>query len=359
MKTQYIYFFILLLFMSCTEKIAYVNPTWVQQLLPMNSTQIKIDYFDNETMQEFSWVQREGATYTLMLDVDENFGNPIRYEVGAKASYKITNQEFLDDLKRLNPSFKNSGRFFWKLEQRNQGKVESVWRYFDALVSVSSFVDPRDQEHYKALQFVLPGGKLVTMMSENLRAKVYADGTALPLPRKLAPNGSPAAIRNIAGGFYPWGTVVRDEATAREKTLAGEHIQGICPDGWHVPALAEWKEVINYLGPNSGNKVKNPQFWIQNGAITDEVKFNIVPSGFYWNEGLTFLTDPGTMCGFWTSSPALKGYQYSWETLSADRAGEASAVIIYNDPGNPDINTQSRSSAGGGNFHYNVRCIMN
>ncbi|SDK56270.1 major paralogous domain-containing protein [Pedobacter sp. ok626] len=346
------------LFQSCQKKIEYVSPDWAQQLLPANNTQVKIDYFDTSTSQEFTWLQRPASTYKISIATDQDFKNPITYDVGAAGSFKLGNADFFNDLKKLNPAFSNAGRFFWRLEQNTGGKIESVWRYFDVIVSVTGFIDPRDNESYKALQYMLPGGKLVTIMSENLRASTYTDGSPLVLPRKLAPGATPEAIKSRTGGYYSWATVVRDEAAARTKTLEGKNIQGICPDGWHVPSFPEWKELITYWSPSSGDKVKNPEFWTQNGYITGEAKFNVVPGGFYWNEWQDGLADLGGLTGFWSSSPSLSGYQFSWETLTADRPGESAAVVIYNDPGNRDVNTQSRSSSGGGNFHYHVRCIM-
>ena len=50
------------------------------------------------------------------------------------------------------------------------------------MLSIESFVDGRDGERYGAQQFILSDGSLMTLMSENLRAKVYSDGEELPYP---------------------------------------------------------------------------------------------------------------------------------------------------------------------------------
>ncbi|MGQ9621044.1 MAG: FISUMP domain-containing protein [Bacteroidales bacterium] len=37
----------------------------------------------------------------------------------------------------------------------------------------------------------------------------------------------------------------------------------LCPVGWQVPTMEEWKTLINYLGGETvaGDKLKDPSFW--------------------------------------------------------------------------------------------------
>lgn len=41
----------------------------------------------------------------------------------------------------------------------------------------------------------------------------------------------------------------------------GEGAQGICPDGWHVPSMDEWKVLIDHLGgqASAGRALKDPE----------------------------------------------------------------------------------------------------
>ncbi len=56
----------------------------------------------------------------------------------------------------------------------------------------------------------------------------------------------------IFGGLYTW-----DEAM---QWNAEEGAQGICPDGWHIPARADWEQLSGELGTDSaGYSMKVPK----------------------------------------------------------------------------------------------------
>lgn len=48
------------------------------------------------------------------------------------------------------------------------------------------------------------------------------------------------------GGFYEW-----QEAMQYWRGQPPLPVQGICPDGWHIPSNAEWNTLLNYLGEAS------------------------------------------------------------------------------------------------------------
>ncbi|MCQ2360269.1 MAG: hypothetical protein MJ009_02160 [Paludibacteraceae bacterium] len=59
--------------------------------------------------------------------------------------------------------------------------------------------------------------------------------------------------------------------------------QGICPNGYHVPTMNEWNELINFCGgyKNALNKLKSKtEEWYDYGYGTDEYGFNMLPAGF-------------------------------------------------------------------------------
>jgi uncharacterized protein (TIGR02145 family) len=49
------------------------------------------------------------------------------------------------------------------------------------------------------------------------------------------------------GSHYTWNSVMNG-ATPASSEEPYKVIQGICPDGWHVPTKAEWSDLENYLG---------------------------------------------------------------------------------------------------------------
>lgn len=360
---QYTAIFALILLTACEQKVENVDPTWARAIYPNEGATVKIDFFKPDALQTFTWEIRPNSTYKIYFDADMHFQNSFVFDVGTKDSLKVTNQEFLNVLREVWPDFTSIKRFFWKVEQNTNGEIFTTWRYFNAILAVESFVDKRDGEEYEARQFVLNDGSLMTIMAENLRAKKYSDGTPLPLPYKGAYTSDP--IYNAkAGGYYSWATTVRiswDEAKAA--TLNKENIQGICPDGWHVPSLAEFDKLRRYLGTESGgNLVKDPSYWKTTANITNSTKLNIIASGYYWHEGVGFITqgldDGNPFTGFWSSTPYLKGQQFAWgEAALDDDKNKATLMSMYDDV--EGIYLQGYSAIPGvENRCYPIRCIM-
>lgn len=103
-------------------------------------------------------------------------------------------------------------------------------------------------------------------MAENLRTTKYADGTvipyadgtAIPLDASLnstsayryAPgtnnNSNDENMDNVVyyGYLYNW-TAVMHCSSSSESIPSG--VQGICPNGWHVPSDAEWTQLTDYM----------------------------------------------------------------------------------------------------------------
>lgn len=84
-----------------------------------------------------------------------------------------------------------------------------------------------------------------------------------------------------------------------------ETAKSICPDGWHFPSLAEWNELIDYLGgtEEAGNKMKEAggAHWnsedFGNKDITNSSGFTALPGG-YFEEAFDEFNYLG-LYGFW------------------------------------------------------------
>ena len=94
-------------------------------------------------------------------------------------------------------------------------------------------------------------------MAENLRTTKYADGTTIPMgntwsytePYRYAPGPNQSNEENMDnvaryGYLYNWPAAMHG-ASSSEANPSG--VQGICPNGWHVPSDAEWTELTNYM----------------------------------------------------------------------------------------------------------------
>ena len=69
------------------------------------------------------------------------------------------------------------------------------------------------------------------------------------------------------------------------------NVQGVCPNGWHMPSEAEWQQFAGFLGGVNiaGGKLKETgnAHWISpNTGATDEVGFTAMPAGMwaFWDE---------------------------------------------------------------------------
>lgn len=98
-------------------------------------------------------------------------------------------------------------------------------------------------------------------MAENLESTRYGDGTGIPLVSGDAEWGSLAADNAAkAYCFYDndehsgFGALYTYAAAVNGSPYDGTgHVQGICPDGWHIPAETEWNDMENYLISNGYN----------------------------------------------------------------------------------------------------------
>jgi len=113
-------------------------------------------------------------------------------------------------------------------------------------------------------------------MAENLRTTKYNDGTDIPVDNN---------VLNGIGSKYHWYN--NDEITY--KFLYGglyKLSDKVCPAGWHIPSLAEWKALVTYLGGDSiaGGRMKETgtSHWTYpNKGATNESGFSALPGGMY------------------------------------------------------------------------------
>ena len=92
-------------------------------------------------------------------------------------------------------------------------------------------------------------------MKENLRTTRYSNGTSIPLgsiysytdPYCYYPNNDQSNVSTY-GYLYNWRAVM-DSSSSSSANPSG--VQGICPNGWHVPSDAEWTQLENYLSSQS------------------------------------------------------------------------------------------------------------
>lgn len=101
-------------------------------------------------------------------------------------------------------------------------------------------------------------------------------------------------------------------------------IQGICPSGWHLPAPAEWNELINFLGGIfiAGGKMKETgtTHWIYGNTGADNLSgFSGLPGGQRWFD-MDHYSNLGWYATFWSCPPidtmSALSYALEWDNTS-------------------------------------------
>ena len=74
-------------------------------------------------------------------------------------------------------------------------------------------------------------------------------------------------------------------------------MQGICPEGWHIPSQAEWGLLERY----HSKQLMSTNYWLDPpGGGTDNFGFTALPAGWY-NGALNRFEDLYGFAGWWAS----------------------------------------------------------
>lgn len=152
-------------------------------------------------------------------------------------------------------------------------------------------------------------------MAENLRSTIYSDGMELVLKTSVSEwanlnetikaycynSGSPGD--DIRYGYlYNWAAASNGQNATVENS---QIVQGVCPEGWHLPDNSEFLSLIDYLGGEefAGGKLKETgtENWQDpNVGATNESGFTALPVGYRSTDGVVY--SKGTGCYFWSKS---------------------------------------------------------
>ncbi len=129
--------------------------------------------------------------------------------------------------------------------------------------------------------------------------------------------------------------------------------QGICPDGWHLPSVEDWKVLIEGVGGDakSGTKLKSVSGWKEKGNGTDDFGFSVLPGGFRNSTG--DFQNVGIDIYFWSSTEYDKVWAYysyfsntiDYMRLDKDKKDLGFPVrCLKDDVSGPDIRSSSSDS---------------
>ena len=196
-------------------------------------------------------------------------------------------------------------------------------------------------------------------MKENLRTTRYANGTIIPLGTSTStttsyryyPNNDSSNVFTY-GYLYNWPAVM-NEATSSSSNPSG--VQGICPNGWHVPSDVEWTQLTDYVGSqmqyqcnnssdNIAKALASTTGWnsstescaVGNYPSTNNATgFSAHPVGYY---GLGYYSHFGNDANFWSVTERNVNFAYY-------RSIDYRQAKVY------------RSDSGLKYFGHSVRCV--
>jgi uncharacterized protein (TIGR02145 family) len=181
-------------------------------------------------------------------------------------------------------------------------------------------------------------------MKENLRTQKAPDGTAIS--GYYSPGYNMEDVVNY-GLLYEFATAVNGQV---EPT--SDSIQGICPDGWHVPSTAEWEELFGYAYAYNSNStcpsyayarlLADSCCWMSsseecslgyNLSENNATGFSIRPAG-YFADGYFVNFERSAL--FWTSDPSgtsttdanVYNFQYSYGGIFSQERPMSNAYSI-------------------------------
>ena len=200
-------------------------------------------------------------------------------------------------------------------------------------------------------------------MAENLKTSHYADGSAIPYveggvewanltytDKAYCWYYDSIANKDIYGGLYTWAAAM-NSANSSDANPSG--VQGVCPDEWHLPSDAEWKELemflgmsqsgaddTNFRGTDEGGKLKETgtSHWCSpNKGATNESGFTALAGGSMSSGGWWYQEH--ILSYFWVATKYEYSVSSSWfRCQSCIEAG------VF------------RGRSGGSNGH-SVRCV--
>jgi uncharacterized protein (TIGR02145 family) len=289
---------------------------------------IKVGYTNNvENYQEFI----DGAIYkgsiaegsfngegTFILGEDaQNRGyGKIELQKGDRFEGTFINDEFIQG----KITFKNSNVYVGdckSYQPHGQGKLTLA----NGQVQQGKFVEGEFIKPFSCKESKI-GNQ--TWMAENLKVTKFRNGEEIMQAQseydwlRAAENLQPAwcyyfdeSNVDSYGILYNW--------------FAVNDPRGLAPEGWHVPSIYEWQQMINYIEPNSGGgedlmntvglKLKSPIKWKKGTFINvgqNKYGFNVLPGGMrtafltandYSSQNNSRFMEMNEKAYFWSSTP--------------------------------------------------------
>jgi len=199
-------------------------------------------------------------------------------------------------------------------------------------------------------------------MKENLKTEHYANGTAISLGNSTTststkyryyPNNNSSNVATY-GYLYNWPAVMNG-ASASSANPSG--VQGVCPNGWHVPSDAEWIQLTNYVSGQSQYLCGSTSSYIAKALAATSTWNSSSNSCAVGNTpsnnnktGLSILA-----AGYYYGSYSGLGERaYFWTTTAYDSDNAYRRYLLYD---YANVNGQTWTAYTGKYTAYTIRCL--
>ena len=121
----------------------------------------------------------------------------------------------------------------------------------------------------------------------------------------------------MTGRLYSWAAAIDSVKLYKDKSIdcgfkktcsLPDTVYGICPPGWHLPTIIEWKTLFAEVGEIStaGKILKSQTGWYDykgsSGNGTDAYGFSALPAGRYGEGGMRYFCREGGFTYFWSAT---------------------------------------------------------
>jgi uncharacterized protein (TIGR02145 family) len=219
---------------------------------------------------------------------------------------------------------------------------------FITVTEVPIFVTDIDGNIYSTIEI---GSQI--WMAENLKVTKFPDGADIPYItdniewQQLQDNSTDKAYcyynnnlngeGDIYGALYTWAAAMNG---APSSATVPSNVQGVCPDGWHLPSSDEWWILINGLGGKTiaGGKLKESgiSHWNFNEGATNESGFTALPGGYRFGYDGSFYT--------------VSNFGYWWDATEEFESTAWSRELNHM---NSQIESTGKYKSGG----VSIRCV--
>ena len=174
-------------------------------------------------------------------------------------------------------------------------------------------------------------------MAENLNVSKYRNGDPIPEVKDLKEWNK---LRTGAWCYYNNDPEKGEIYDKLYNWYAVNDPRGLAPEGWHIPSVEEWSELLCFLGGKSvaGDKLKEAgnTHWLNNTkTATNKSGFTALPGGIRFPDGRFW---GGRTHGHW------------WSSTESESDGARASYMI---DGTIDVNFGNYYKAEG----YSIRCV--